>query len=444
MRAYKIIPFLVVILLLAILFASVAPTLRPTPTQLSAATKVSSVAIDEQFTLSGTLTAGITPVSGETITLMRADPSGNWDAAGTATTAANGSFTFTRNESQGVYNYYAYFAGDRAYGTSTSTGVTLHVVDMQKSVISLFASNSNPAVNQPYTIYGVLQDGVTGAPLAGQPITLTISLGQASDEVTMSTTTAANGSYSFTTSSAAQGDYVPSVDFNNPSSGYLESGAMTWITVGNPIPVALTLNITPTNPAVGQSFTMSGTLTDASGNKLPNKGLYIDCQTPDGSWHARANITTNANGAYSWTYNGGEQTPGQYYYEVTFWGDGTYGHMTTVQELAIGNLSPVTLTLNTSIANPAVGQSFTLSGKLTDANGNPLSGKEIDLYDTAVAGGITDTKYTDQNGAYSFVLSENTSGYHLYNLEFIGDQTHAYSIVSLTVTIGTVTTNARS
>jgi len=329
---------------------------------------------------------------------------------------------------------------------SLTATVTVTAVDpiptatKQKSVISIFASNNNPAVNQPYTIYGVLQDGNTDAPLAGQPITLTVSIGQfgrAGAVANMSTTTDTKGAYSFTTSNAAQGSYVPSVDFNNPSSGYLESSQMTWVMVGNLTPVKLTLSITPTNPAAGQSFTMSGTLTDASGNRLPNKALNIDCQIPDGSWHFRANIKTDANGDYSWTYSGGEQNQGQYYYEVIFFGDDTYSTNTTVQELAIGTLTPVTLTLNTNIANPGTGQSFTLSGKLTDANGNPLSGKEIDLYDTDTFG-ITNTKYTDQNGAYFFVLSEDVSGYHLYNVNFIGDQTYAYKVASLTVTVGTL------
>jgi protocatechuate 3,4-dioxygenase beta subunit len=432
------------VFVIALLVASIAGctftsvTLHPPALTITA--NPTNPAANQSFTISGTLTAnGTTPVPGKAIVLLRAGPSGTWGAAGTTTTDANGSYTFTHSESQGVYWYYAYFAGDSSYNTSTSPTVTVTVGTPQKSVISIFASNYNPAVNQPYTIYGVLQDGGTGAPLAGQPIKLTISLGQfgnAGAVVNMSTTASANGSYSFTTSSAAQGNYIPSVDFNTPSSGYLESSQMTWVEVGNLIPVALKLSITPTNPAVNQSFTMSGTLTDASGNRLPNEGLYIDCQIPDGSWHYRASITTDANGNYSWTYNGGEQNPGQYYYEVVFFGTGTYSTQTTVQELAIGTLTPVTLTLKTNIANPAVGQSFTLSGKLTDANGNPLAGKEIDLYDSVI-GGILHTQYTSSTGTYSFQISMPAAGNDVrFSVESPGDTSHQYAITSVYMNIG--------
>jgi hypothetical protein len=372
---------------------------------------------------------------------MRADPSGTWGAAGTTTTDANGSYSFTRSESQGVYAYYAYFAGDTTtYSTSTSTTVNVTVGNLQESVISISATNLTPAVNQPYTLYGVLQNGVTGAFLVGQPIDLTIQ-SPSGAQVTMNTTTDANGSYTFTCNESAPGSYSCSVSFSNTPSGYLASGSMLVVTVGTLVPTALSLNVTNTNPGVNQSFTVSGYLTDINGTPLSGMGLYMDARLPTGAWAPMGNTTTDSNGYYAVTYN--EQNPGQYYYEVIFLGDGTYARVTTAVEMAVGNLAPTTLTINASNITPAVNQSFTLSGNLTDANGNPFTGKEIDLYDTVVGlstqqGGIIDTRYTDQNGSYSFVLNESTSGYHLYTVEFIGDQTYAYSLASVTLTVGTL------
>jgi hypothetical protein len=49
------------------------------------------------------------------------DPSGTWTQINTTTTATNGAYTFTRSESaQGVYTYYAIFAGDTAYAPSSA------------------------------------------------------------------------------------------------------------------------------------------------------------------------------------------------------------------------------------------------------------------------------------------------------------------------------------
>ena len=104
------------------------PTPTPAPTTITVTASTTTPAVNQPFTLSGTLTAGTTPLSGKTITLLRADPSGTWGAAGTATTAANGAYAFTRSESsQGVYNYYVYFAGDGTHSTATSNTVTVTV-----------------------------------------------------------------------------------------------------------------------------------------------------------------------------------------------------------------------------------------------------------------------------------------------------------------------------
>jgi hypothetical protein len=57
---------------------------------------------------------------------MRADPSGNWSTAATTTTDTNGTYTFTRNESQGSYTFIAVFSGN-TYAPSQSPSVRLTV-----------------------------------------------------------------------------------------------------------------------------------------------------------------------------------------------------------------------------------------------------------------------------------------------------------------------------
>ena len=392
--------------------------------------------VNQPVTFTATLTSGTTPLSSESVTIYHYLNGVRYNDT-TATTNANGQITLTQSfGSAGQRTYYAYFAGDTTHTSATSAAVTVTVGSLQESVISIFASNYTPAVNQPYTIYGVLQNGVTGAFLAGQPVEVTIQ-SPSGAEVTLSTTTAANGSYTVTHSESAPGSYVCSVSFSNASSGYTASGSMIDVSVGNLVPTILSLNITKTNPGVGQSFTISGYLTDTNGKPLSGMGLYTDARLPTGAWAAMGTTTTDANGRYSITYN--EQNPGQYYYEVIFWGDNTYTSVTTVVWVSVGNLTPTTVTIAANNNNPAVGQSFTLSGKLTDTKGNPLTGKEIDLYDPADSGGIAGTRYTDQSGSYSFVVNESSSGYYLYTVEFMGDQTYAYTLASVTVTAGTLT-----
>ena len=70
-----------------------------------------------------------------------------------------------------------------------------------------------------------------------------------------------------------------------------------------------------------------------------------------------------------------EQTAGQYHYEVIFEGDTAYARAVAVVNVAVGTLRPTTISVNTNIAHPSVGQSHTIFGKLTDANGTPLREK---------------------------------------------------------------------
>jgi hypothetical protein len=91
----------------------------PTPTQLSLTTSNMNPAVSQRSTLSGTLTANGTPLSGRQIILLSVDPSGAWTNLGTATTGTNGSYSFTVSEaSPGHYGYQTDFPGDTTYSVS--------------------------------------------------------------------------------------------------------------------------------------------------------------------------------------------------------------------------------------------------------------------------------------------------------------------------------------
>ena len=415
-----------------------------TPTTITLTTNTTNPAPNQSFTLSGTLTTNGTPLSGKLITFLSEDPSGNWSRVGTTTTDTNGAYTFTRSESsQGNYDYQARFAGDIIYGSSFAS-VRIGVGNLQKSVTSLLATNNTPAVNQTFTLYGFLQDGVSGAPLAGQHIILWIT-SPSGQNVSMGTTTDTNGTYTFTRSESTQGTYVYQVDFWGSSSYFASTPSMLELTVGNPIPTTLSLNITNNNPGVNQSFTISGYLTDINGTKLSRRALTVWARLPTGPMAPRGETATDSNGYYSVTIS--EQNSGQYRYEVDFPGDGTYAHNANWVLVAIGTLQPTKISANTNVTNPGVGESYTLFGNLTDANGTPLSGKEIDLYQY-VTGQLTQresilqTRYTDQNGHYLFILNESTSANYTYTARFCGDQIYAYSQASVSLTVGTLTPTA--
>jgi protocatechuate 3,4-dioxygenase beta subunit len=214
---------------------------------------------------------------------------------------------------------------------------------------------------------------------------------------------------------------------------------MLIVTVGNPVPTQISVNVTNSNPAVNQSFTLSGYLKDLNGTPLPDRTIGINIELPDGLWDMSHNTTTDSKGYFSVTLS--EQSQGFYHFECAFLGDTIYGETSSIVDITVGTLTSTTLTMNPSVANPVVGQSFTLSGSLTDVNGTPLAGKEIHLDvwvngQPATPGGIYAWAYTDQNGHYSFTITENASGSYQYMAVFAGDQNYAESYMWMQMTLG--------
>jgi 5-hydroxyisourate hydrolase-like protein (transthyretin family) len=88
-------------------------------TALTLTTSNSNPAANQSFTLSGTLKAGSTPLSGKTIFLIRQDrTTGLYTTLDTTTTTAAGTYTFTRSDPQGSYLYQVTFYGDTTYARS--------------------------------------------------------------------------------------------------------------------------------------------------------------------------------------------------------------------------------------------------------------------------------------------------------------------------------------
>jgi len=411
------------------------------PSTLTRTTSDATPAVNQTFTLSGTLTANGTPVSGKQIILMSQWPPGTWNALGTAITLADGSYSFNRSEaSPGAYAYQISFNGDAQYAPS-ATGLTVDVGNLRPSAIDMFTTNSNPALNQSFTLYGVLTDGVSGAPLAGQPVTLIVQ-DPSGQYANVNAITLSNGAYSFNRTETSQGSYYYEVWFLGNSNYFQCEGMLSSDTlpVGDPISTTLSVTASNTTPAVGQPFTFSGYLTDINGTPLSGETITMEERLPGGGdvWQSLGQTTTALNGYYTFTHS--EQTSGEYWYEFHFSGDGSYSAAATGAYIAIGTLDPTIVSLQSNVTNPAIGQPFTLSGYLTDANGTPLAGQEIDLW-RSVAGQETQpaTRFTDQNGYYFFDWSEATQGNYQYWVTYNGDQNHALSQASVEITVGSPT-----
>jgi hypothetical protein len=87
-----------------------------------------AVVVNQNFTVSGTLSAGMADIAHATITLQRSTNNATWTNVTTTVTNANGNYQFSKNESAvGTYFYRTTYAGNDTYGNATSNAVNVTV-----------------------------------------------------------------------------------------------------------------------------------------------------------------------------------------------------------------------------------------------------------------------------------------------------------------------------
>src|SRR5665811_1244423 len=108
------------------------------------AASTSTPAVNQPFTLNGTLKAGSTSIAGATIQLQK-NISGTWTnvAGKTNTTQPDGTYNITTSEPTAVtYQYRTTYAGNATYANATSSVVTVTVGTVNTGIT--FTSPSGP------------------------------------------------------------------------------------------------------------------------------------------------------------------------------------------------------------------------------------------------------------------------------------------------------------
>jgi hypothetical protein len=149
---------------------------RPTKVTLSADTTTPFVGQSVSFTAAlswlDRSTGAWAPItSGKPVTIYHYYNGVRYDDVTNQNTDANGQATATVSfASAGQRTYYATFAGDSAYGGSTSSVLTVNVGTLGATQLSLGASATTPTVGQLVTFTATLKSGST--PLSGKPLTI--------------------------------------------------------------------------------------------------------------------------------------------------------------------------------------------------------------------------------------------------------------------------------
>ena len=281
--------------------------------------------VGQSVTFTATLTSGTTPLSSKSVTIYHYFNNVRYTDT-TKTTDANGKITLTQSfGSAAQRSYYATFAGDGTYQTSTSSVVNVNVQapTQTQTQVTLSPSTTTPAVGQSVTFTATLTSGTT--PLSSKSVTIYHYFNNVRYTDTTKTTDA-NGKITLTQSfgSAAQRSYYAT--FAGDSSYASSTSSAVNINVGTSSrTTTLSLSPSTTTPAVGQSVTFTATLTSGT-TALPSKSVTI-YHYLNGVRYTDTTKTTNANGQITLTQSFGSAAQRPYY--ATFAGDSSYASSTS-------------------------------------------------------------------------------------------------------------------
>ena len=425
MRVKKIIPFSVVILLITVSFAGLAAAQSgPTPTQLSAATNLTKVAINTPFTINGTLndTNGF-PVATATIQLQNSTDNTTWNNVTTNVTDANGGYQFSNSESAaGTYYYRTAYAGYSSYFGNATSPVLQVQVNKIPTQLSAAANLPSVAINQSFAINGTLNT-TAGTPIAGATIQLQNSTDNTTWNNVTTNVTDANGGYQFSTSESVVGTYQYRTTYAGNDAYANATSPAVQVQVRAPTQLSAAANLP--SVAINQSFAINGTLNTTAGTPIAGATIQLQ-KNVSGTWTdvtGKTNTTTSA-GAYSISTS--ESAAGTYQYRTTFVGDGTYANATSLIATEQVNATPTQLSAATNLTQVAINTPFAINGTLNTTDGTPIAGATIQLQKN-VSGTWTNitTNVTDVNGDYQFSQNELTAGTYQYRTTYAGNDTYA-------------------
>ena len=350
-------------------------TVTPAPTTVTY-TGPTTVTNGSPTTLSGVVTTNEptpgTDVGGQTVTLTIGTGSSSQSCTGTTNASGQVSCVIPKvNQSNCSVIVSATYGGNNYYqGSSTSATLTV------QTPTTLTVSAGTAVYGTTASLTGTLTNSVTGAPLGGRSVTLSLNGTQS-----CAATTNASGvaSCSITVSEPAA-TYTVSGSFAGASScGSLcllpSTGANSFVVTKAPTSVT---NTSPTIAVTGMPITLTGTLT-TSGGSGPG-GLPVTLTLGSGSTSQSCTGTASNNGVVSCTIANVNQTAGTVPITVTYGGNTYYqsssssGSETTASLPSTGGFVVGDLTADKTVSgSPVKGTSVNFWGSQYWKN-NTLSG----------------------------------------------------------------------
>ena len=308
-------------------------------------------------------------------------------------------------------NITATYDGTEKY-TPSNTNITIPVGKQDTSVI--FDDIEDIISGETATITGQLVDG-NGNGFYGT-VKLLINNGKA----TVKTDKEGYFTYEAT---------LTKVGTNNITGNYLESAKY------NAGECSTTINVTPLGTGIvfdelvtvtsGETFTITGKLTDDNGNPVVGTiKLLIN--------NGRATVKTDSEGVF--TYDYAFSKVGINNITASYLGGNRYG-------ASEANITVEVMPMDTIITLDAIsavkkGENITVSGKVVDENGDPVSGTVKLIINNGRA-----TVKTDFDGVFMYDFTANRLGTTNITASYIGGNRYFASYTNSTVTVNSAGTN---
>ena len=337
---------------------------------------------------------------------------GQGDVAWNANSPATGTATLTVGGWQpGFYTIEADYTGDTFNNPSSGTA-SLGVTTQSPTTLT-YTGPASIATGTSANVSFQLLDA-SNNPVALEPVTITVNGHDYPG------TTDASGTVS-TPVTLPVGSYAVGAQFTGDANYLASTGSGTLIVTMAPTTIVYTGD---TQTRGGQTATLSATLTDQNGNPVGGELVTFSF----GSVHCQS--TTNLNGVASCTVTVVD-APGSYTVTASFGGDGTYLGSSGTGTITVANKLPTTI-VYTGDTTTGVGQTATLSAKLTAQSGSPLGGKVV----TLSFGSVSCQATTNVNGVASCTVTVvDVPGSYTVTASFAGDVTYLASSGTGTITV---------
>jgi hypothetical protein len=397
-----------------------------------------SITVGETVNLAATLKKDDgTPLIGETIKF-----SVNSTVLGSPTTNASGiaSIQYTFPSSPGTHVIKAEYAETAKYAGSIDT-TTRKTAIYKTSLRLTITPPTNLKVDQTITLSATLKDQ-SNTPLQSKKIDYYIDSQPVGSALTNS-----NGvsSITYSPSEASPSDGWE-VEAQYAGDGPYSSSVDTVIIVVNKLATTLTLTVTPTTIAFGQTIIMTAILKDENTKAVPNSN--IDYYIKVGQWTKVGSKTTDGNGVAPLDYI--LTTTGTLLVKANYTGSSKYFGAEYIDQDII-----TVLKLNTTLAlsmptTAKVEQTITILATLEDQNQQPIPDVTIE-YDllTGVLEQPIGSAKTDQTGVASLPYNLTSAGTfqiratYKENMQYQGiseSKTLTVNPLTTTLTINTPTT----